>query len=326
MVSRKYIVTLLLLLSSILLRAQLLPTYGEERAGLSAFTFLKLSIDPASVATGGASLSMTEHSIGALSNPALISGGDQQGFSSANRQLGGGIAQDFFSVSKARKTGQYLTFTANSLNTGSILERTVWQPEGTGREIYSSLNAFGLGISQAFSEYFNAGVQLKYGHEQLGIYSAHNVYLDMGFLYKLDISDLQFAAALTNFGPNTPLSNLPAGEESALAATPQMFSMGIQWTAWSQGDQKLTPSFQLNHPTDNAEFYAAGLKYSTRSFYAGVGYQIGSQKAMPWFGFGSKTQLRGWPMELGIGAMPTPYNTYQGTFGIKITPLGWYGN
>jgi hypothetical protein len=40
-------------------------------------------------------------------------------------------------------------------------------------------------------------------------------------------------------------------------------------------------------------------------------------------GFGMKTILKGWPMEWGVGAQPTPYNQYQGTIGIKIKPLTW---
>jgi hypothetical protein len=325
MVRRHFYIPLVIgLLLSFGAKAQLLPTYGEERAGLSAFTFLKLPIDPASTGVGGASLAMTDHSFGALINPALISGGNQQGVFSANRALGGGINHDFVALTKARKNGQHIALTLNSLSTGSILERTVWQPEGTGATTTAALTCVGLGVSQAFSEYFHAGVQLKYGLEQLGVYRAHNVYLDLGFLYKLDIADLQFAAALTNFGPNTPLSNMPVGQESALAATPQMFSMGIQWTAWKKGDHSLTPSLQLNHPTDNAEYYAGGLKYQWRSqLWGAVGYQIGSQKALPWMGFGMKTILKGWPVEWGVGAQPTPYNQYQGTIGIKIKPLTW---
>jgi hypothetical protein len=103
-----------------------------------------------------------------------------------------------------------------------------------------------------------------------------------------------------------------------------MFSMGLQWTAWESGDQKLTPSFQLNHPTDNAEYYAVGLKYQWRSYYwTSVGYQVGSQKSLPWMGFGMKGQIGGWPTEWGVGAMPTPYGTYQGTLGLKLKPLSW---
>ena len=126
MVSRKYIASIVLLLaSSMVMRGQLLPTYGEERAGLSAFTFLKLPIDPASVGVGGASLAMTEHSFGALVNPALVSGGNQQGFFTSNRALGGGISHDFVALTKSRANGQHIALTLNSLSTGSILERTV---------------------------------------------------------------------------------------------------------------------------------------------------------------------------------------------------------
>ena len=325
MVSMKKSIALLILgLSFQFAHAQLLPSYGEERAGLSAFTILKLPIDPASVGSGGATLAMTEHTIGSMINPALVSGGNQRGFFTSSRQLGGGISHNFLGISKARKNGQHISFTMNSLSSGEIIERTEWQPYGTGRTVSSNLIATGLGVSQAFSDYFHAGVQFKYGLEQLGTYRAHNFYLDLGFLYKLDFNDLQFAAALTNFGPNTPLSNLPAGTESALAATPQMFSIGLQWTAWKMDQHKITPSLQLNHPTDNAEFYAAGLKYQWRDMlWSSVGYQVGSKKALPWFGFGMRSQLGGWPLEWGVGAMPTPYNTYQATIGLKLRPLTW---
>ena len=105
MVRRHFHIPLFIgLLLSFGAKAQLLPTYGEERAGLSAFTFLKLPIDPASTGVGGASLAMTEHSFGALINPALISGGNQQGIFSANRSLGGGINHDFVALTRARKT------------------------------------------------------------------------------------------------------------------------------------------------------------------------------------------------------------------------------
>lgn len=314
----------LVLSTATVAQGQILPTYGEERAGLSAFTFLKLPIDPASTGVGGASLAMTEHSFGAMTNPALVSGGNQTGAFLTSRNLGGGVGHHFFALNKAKKNGQHLSFTLNTLQSGTIEERTEWQPGGTGRLVSGNLTSFGVGVSQPFSEYFHAGVQLKYGLEQLGSYRAHNIYLDLGFLYKMDFSDLQFAAALTSFGPSTPISNLPTGTESALAATPQMFSMGLQWTAWEKGDHKITPSLQLNHPTDNAEFYAAGVKYQWRThFWGAAGYQIGSQKSLPWMGFGAKTQVGGWPVEWGIGAQPTPYNRYQGTVGLKIRPLKW---
>lgn len=304
--------------------SQILPTYGEERAGLSAFTFLKRAIDPASTAVGGASLAMTEHSYGQLSNPALVSGGHQTGAFLATRSLGGGITHNFAAVSKERSSGQHITVSLNNLNSGDVLERTEWLPEGTGRVFQSNLTALAVGISQPFSEYFHAGVQLKYGYEQLGNYYAHNAFIDLGFLYKLDIADLQFAAALTNFGPSTPISNAPDFTDNALAATPQMFSMGLQWTAWESGDHKITPSFQLTHPTDNAEFYMAGVKYQWRTkFWTGAGYQVGSQKSLPWMGLGMETQVGGWPVEWGVGMGPTPYNRYEGTVGLKITPLSW---
>ena len=131
MVRRHFYIPLAIgLILSVGATAQLLPTYGEERAGLSAFTFLKLPIDPASTGVGGASLAMTDHSFGALINPALISGGNQQGVFSANRALGGGINHDFVALTKARENGQHIARTLHRLINGSTPERTEEQPEG----------------------------------------------------------------------------------------------------------------------------------------------------------------------------------------------------
>ena len=55
--------------------------------------------------------------------------------------------------------------------------------------VNGALHSVGAGISQRFfSEYFNAGVQLKYGQEQLGAHTAHSIALDLGFHYELTIA------------------------------------------------------------------------------------------------------------------------------------------
>ncbi|MGB2118099.1 MAG: hypothetical protein ACPHYC_04340, partial [Schleiferiaceae bacterium] len=247
---------------------QILPNYGEERAGLSSFTYLKSPVDPWSAGLAGTALANTS-SYGLATNPALLSAGSQQGIFSGSRMLGASIGHDFLSVAKARNPNQVVGVSLNSLTSGGIVERTVWQPEGTGRIVNGALHCVGVGVSQRFSDYFNAGVQLKYGQEQLGAFTAHSVALDLGFHYELDYRELSFAAAILNFGPSTSVmqsGTLPTTVNtdttaSSVAAPPQVFAMGMRFNAIDKGEHKVYTSFQLNHPSDNNENYSIAAEY-----------------------------------------------------------------
>lgn len=312
-------------------QGQLLPNYGEERAGLSAFTFLKSPIDPWSAGLGGTSLS-NRHAYGLAVNPALLTAGDQQGFFSGSRQIGGDINHEFFSVSKARSANQVVGISVNSLYTGGIVERTVWQPQGTGRIVNGALTSVGVGVAQRFSDYFNAGVQLKYGQEQLGAFRAHSIAVDLGFHYELDYRELTFAAAILNFGPSSPITqvgNLPTTVNtdttaSSVAAPPQVFSMGMRFVAFEADRHKVYSSFQLNHPSDNNENYSLAAEYVYMDlFEAQLGYRFVSGWAAPSFGFSTRTHVGGWPMHVGVSALPTPARRYQWVLGVRVTPLNW---
>lgn len=327
----KRILLLLAITTGPMLKAQLLPNYGEERAGLSAFTYLKSPVDPWSAGLAGTALANTS-SYGLVTNPALLSAGNQQGVFSGSRMLGGSIGHDFFSISKARTPNQVVGISINSLTSGGIIERTVWQPQGTGRVVNGALHSVGAGISQRFSEYFNAGVQLKYGQEQLGAYTAHSIALDLGFHYELDYRELSFAAAILNFGPSTSIlqtGTLPTTVNtdttaSSVAAPPQVFAMGMRFIALDAGHHKVYSSFQLNHPSDNNENYSIAAEYSFKELLeVQVGYRMVSRWAAPSFGFSTKTQFGGWPTKLGVSVIPSPAGNYQTVFGLTITPLNW---
>ena len=327
----KRLLLLLALGSCFTVEAQLLPNYGEERAGLSSFTFLKSPIDPWSAGLGGTSLS-NKSAYALATNPALLTAGNQQGLLSGSRYLGASIGHDFVSVSKARNANQTIGVSVNSLYSGGIMERTVWQPEGTGRIVNGALTTVGLGVAQRFSDYFNAGIQLKYGQEQLGAFVAHSVAVDLGFHYELDYRELTFAAAILNFGPSTPIIQsgiLPTTVNtdttaSSVAAPPQVFSMGMRFIAWEEGKHKVYSSFQLNHPSDNNENYSIATEYLFMNlFEVQLGYRFVSKWGAPSFGFSTKTNLGGWPMKMGVSAIPSPAGGYQTVIGLRITPLTW---
>ena len=187
-------------------------------------------------------------------------------------------------------------------------------------------------MSQRFSYYFNAVVQLKYGQEQLGAFTAHSVALDLGFHYELDYRELSFAAAILNFGPSTSVmqsGTLPTTVNtdttaSSVAAPPQVFAIGMRFNTMDKGDHKVYTSFQLNHPSDNNENYSVAAEYWYKDIIElQLGYRMVSRWGAPSFGFSTKTHLGGWPMKIGVSAIPSPAGNYQTVIGLTLTPLNW---
>mgnify|MGYP000436348329 CR=1 FL=1 len=315
-------------------QAQVLPNFGGERAGLSTLSFLKNDLNPRSIAMGGSSVSLTGDAFSVLTNPAALASLEHSSYGVSHLFLGGGINQSLL-------TGNYLlkdkitqlAFSLNSLNSGEMEERTEFQPQGTGRQVYVSNIAFGLTYARKLSEVFNAGVTLKYIYEGIANYSNHNATVDISFLYKTDFKNLQFAVMVQNFGGNSALGNtekdIPViynrstGINLDANTVPTVFSLGLSFTPMEQEHQSITASIQLNHPNDNAENFRFGMEYEVRKlFFARAGYKISVKgQNLPTFGFGLRSQMGGRPLYIDYAMNPTNFLGFQHSIGLRMDIL-----
>lgn len=309
--------------------AQLLPSFGGERAGLSALSFLKNDISPRSQALAGASVALNGDAYSIYQNPAGMTDMGTTSLSMSHYFIGGGIHQSWLSGIKTLKGGESafgLSF--NMLNSGAIEERTEFQPEGTGSIIYANNMAIGLSYARKLSTQFELGLTLKYIYEQLGPYFNHTGAVDLGFLYKTDWNKLQFAVMVQNFGGNSSLSGtfLASGynrvqtgqlEDNTL---PNVFCLGVSMIPYKSGVHQLLTSVQLNHPNDNAENYRLGAEYSWRDILAvRAGYKINVQgQNWPTFGFGIRYTMGGHPVYVDYSMNPTNNFGFQQNVGLRI--------
>lgn len=325
---RKFIYISILTLASSVMHAQLLPTFGGERAGLSALSFLKNDMSPRSQALGGASVALSGDAYAAYQNPAGMTNLDATAFSMSHYFLGGGIHQSWLSGIFKIDDMSALGTSINMLNSGAIEERTEFQPGGTGRKIYATNMAAGLSYSRMLSTQFELGVTLKYIYEQLADYSNHTAAVDVGFLYKTDWKELQFAIMVQNFGANTSLSGtyLASGfnriqsgnlEDNTL---PNVFSLGVSMVPYEKDRHRIVTAIQLNHPNDNAENYRLGIEYEYMEILAvRAGYKINVRgQNWPTFGLGVRSMMGGHPMYFDYSVNPTNHLGFQQNIGIRI--------
>ena len=255
---------------------QLLPSYGGERAGQSAFSFLKNDLNVRSAGMAGASVALAGDAYSMGQNPAGMASLKQGSFALSQLGLSGGTQQFGLFVTAPRKGRDAAWGLAiQHLQTPGFSERTEFQPGGTGYQLYSTQSAVGLSYAQRLSEQFQLGLTLKGIGEvyttgsQTGAYSAYTAAADVGFLYTTDVKDLRFAVVLRNFGGSSALtgayqavgfnrSPLEGLESNTL---PTEFAMGLSVIPWKQGTQHIVLAVQLVHPNDNAENYRIGLEY-----------------------------------------------------------------
>lgn len=323
-----------MMLSAAVASAQLLPNYGGERAGISTLSFLKNDLSPRSVGIGGASLALDGDAYSVLTNPAALTKVENTSFALSHMLVGAGINQSFFNtVLRLDDEVSNLAFSINSLNSGAMEERTEFQPQGTGRNIYVTNMAFGATYSRQLSTMFSAGVTLKYIYEYMAGFTNHNATVDLAFLYETDVKDLQFAVMIQNFGGNSALSsgdgdipvifNRETGVGLDANTVPTIFKLGASFKPLKTEQHSLLVAAQLNHPNDNTENYVIGVEYEFMDLiYGRAGYKINVlSQDYPTFGFSYRARLGGYPLYIDYGANPTNYMGIQHTFGLRINLL-----
>lgn len=310
---------------------QILPTFGGERAGLSALSFLKNDLSPRSMAVGGASVALDGDAFSILNNPASLTDLKHQNYAASHLLLGAGVQQSFLAAHfPLQNKVSTLSFSLNGLNSGEMKERTEFMPGGTGRTVSVTNLAVGATYARQLSTKFSAGVTLKYIYEGIATYSNSAATVDLSFLYRTDFKNLRFAVMVQNFGGNSSLSSsddIPVTFNRQLGiglddnTVPTVFKMGLSLTAYEKGHHALNTMIQLNHPNDNAENYRLGLEYQyLELFWVRAGYQLNVRhRNYPSFGFGVRTLLGSHPLYLDYAAAPTDFMGLQHNVGLRFT-------
>ena len=320
------------------LHAQLLPSYGGERAGQSAFPFLKNDMNVRSAGLAGASVALPGDAYSLASNPAGIASLKEGSLALSQLGLAGGTQNMGLHLTLPRRGRDAAWGIAiNHLQTPGFSERTEFQPGGTGYQLYSSQSSVGLSYAQRLSEQFQLGVTLKGIGEvyttgsQTGAYSAMTAAADVGFIYTTDVKDLRFAVVLRNFGGSSALhgSYLPVdfnrnptqGLESN--TLPTEFAMGLSAVPWRQGDRQLLIAAQLVHPNDNAENYRVGLEYQ---FHPRLSARLGTrlnQRGQSWPMGGLSYDgghLGPFGLQVDVAVQRTDALGWRNTLGLVFTP------
>lgn len=298
---------------SLVLAAVLAPSssaqtsLGEQRAGTSSGSFLKIPLSARGSALGGAQASLSEGPEAVFVNPAGLA--LQRSPAVVFGYVDWASDLEIASVSHSRyleTLGLFVGLYAAGMST-TMDETDEFHPLGTGREFSFSDFVGGLSIARHFTDRLTIGFGVKYFREGLGTEiggpSISTVLFDAGNIYRVGFREARLAISMTNFGGDLE----PSGSfDSSVQDTevnytsfsaPTVFRIGFSVDAWHIGNQTLWAVSEVQNIADNEETVIGGIEWTHGDFLAlRAGYNMNSDVFNLNFGAGLRTRVAGWEL------------------------------
>ncbi len=275
-------------------KAQLFPTLGGQRAGISTAQFLKIGVGGRATAMGDAFIAIADDASALYWNPAgLVNTTQNQVFFSHNKWVAD-IDHEFAGATYRLSHGDVIGVSVTALHMDDMEVRNEMNMS-TGQYFSYGDLAVALTYSRKLTEQFSAGITVRYIDETLDMLHMRGFMIDLGTLYWTGLGTSRFAVTISNFG--NELS--PDGEVTLVSkekksnwqsfSPPTMFRIGFAFEPYTDDIHRVTSTFQLNHPNDNSENISLGTEYAWREiFFVRGGYKINVDEQDFTFGAGVK--------------------------------------
>lgn len=261
--------------------AQIFPTLGGQRAGISALQFLKIGAGARAVGMGEAFVAIANDVTALYYNPAGIVQLKMNGVHFSHTEWLVDIQHEFGAAVYQLSAHDAVGLALTSLHTDDMEITTETQSRGTGRYFRYGDFAIAATYSRQLTDQFSFGATIKYVEETIDVLKMRGVMIDLGTFYRTGLGTTRFAVAVTNFGnqvsPDGTIETLNGKTITSFQefSPPTQFKIGFAFEPVEDELNRLTTSVQLNHPNDNSENVAFGVEYAWRkTFFARVGYKV----------------------------------------------------
>ncbi len=281
------------------IHAQVLPSFGGDRAGTSGWQFLKIPVDARSAAMSHSVVSTANDASSLFWNPALAAQtrSNQLGFS--HTEYFADVRMEYLAAI-IHVGGFALGANVQTLDSGPMDVTTEFEPFGTGQTFSVVDVEAGLTVAQALTDLFSYGVTAKMVQESFAGVDSRTFLIDLGVFYRVGSSGAQMAVAVRNFGldaaPTGSIERIAIGSSTPVVeddfesiTPPTSFLLGVSYDVFaSRPNADLNINLQLSNPNDNAENWNFGAEYIWNNTLAlRTGYRFGVDEAtLPTFGVG----------------------------------------
>lgn len=294
----KKLLLILLFLPFVTLKAQLFPTLGGQRAGISTAQFLKIGVGGRATAMGDAFIAVANDVSSLYWNPAGLVLSEKNEIIFSHNTWVIDINHEFLGGSYHLSSNDVIGIALSSLHMEDMAVTTEVNPFGTGE--YFSFGDFSIAAtySRRMTEQFSFGATVRYFEETLDKLKMRGVLVDLGTFYWTGLGTTRFAVTISNFGNELSPDGkvvLFGGRENEKwqsFSPPTMFRIGFAFEPYETEEHRITTSIQLNHPNDNSENVSTGFEYSWNNmFFVRGGYKFNVEEQDLTFGAGVNMDL-----------------------------------
>ena len=268
---KKLLIILIVFIAFLDVKAQLFPTLGGQRAGISTAQFLKIGVGGRATALGDAFVAIANDASSLYWNPAGLVQFDNDQVMFSHNQWVADINHEFFGAVYHLGRNHALGISVIALTMDDMPVTTEFAPFGTGQFFGFSDLAIGITYSQMMTDKFSFGVTVRYMEETLDKLKMRGVMIDLGTYYWTGLGSTRFAVTVSYFGaemaPDGKINLVGNREKSDWQSfsPPTMFRIGFAFEPYENEEHKVTTSIQLNHPNDNSENFALAVEYVWKS-------------------------------------------------------------
>ena len=279
--------------------AQLFPTLGGQRAGISTAQFLKIGVGSRASALGDAFVAVANDVSALYWNPAGLVQFDNDQIMFSHNIWVVDINHDFLGAVYHLDATNAFGIALTSLSTQDMPVTTEVSPFGTGEYFGYGDLAVAVTYSRKMTDKFSFGGTVRYIEETLDKLKMRGVMIDLGTYYWTGLGTTRFAVAVSNFGnqlaPDGKVVLIGKREKSDWQAfsPPTIFRIGFAFEPYQTDDNKITTSIQLNHPNDNSENVSTGVEYSWKNIvFLRGGYKFNVDEQNYTLGVGVNIPIR----------------------------------
>jgi len=270
---RSRIIVLSLLLV-VLVPAQSFATEPFAKVGTFGLQFLKIPPSARAAGMGGAFTSLADDATATYWNPAGMVEVTQTAIKLEHTFWPADISLDYATAvfSLPFLPGAW-GLSARALSMDPQKERTIFLPDGTGREFDAGDMAFGLSYAQYFTDKFSAGATVNFIHSGLSEKSVNTYAVDFGLIYRIGFSGMRLGMMIQSLGGKVDY-------DDRASKMPTVFKVGLAVSAYQRGSNQMDLVGEFAHPSDNTENMNFGAEYSyNQFFFLRGGYNIDYDEA-----------------------------------------------
>lgn len=306
-----------------MMKAQLLPVLGAQRAGTATAQFLKIGVGARATAMGETFVAVANDASALYWNPAGITQFPSNEIVLAHTSWFVDIKHQFFGAVYHLTTDDAIGISVTSLHMDDMKVTTEFAPRGNGNYFTFGDVAFGLTYSRKLTPQFSFGSTIRYVEETMDVLKMRGLMIDLGTYYWTGLGTSRFAAVVTNFGNQISPSGsvtLYGGQvinQFQRFPPPTIFKFGFAFEPVMNETSILTMAIQLNHPNDNSENMSLGAEYGwMKTFFLRVGYKLNVDEQSFSCGAGLATSIKG--IVFGFDYGYVPYTNLGGVHRISL--------